>query len=60
MGASKMRKKGHSKGALIIGVLAIVFPVLIFGVLQVAVAAGFAYSDYAEFLNRYLIEKKRI
>ncbi|UCE35046.1 MAG: DUF547 domain-containing protein, partial [Deltaproteobacteria bacterium] len=60
MGASKMGKKGHSKGALIIGVLAIVFPVLIFGVLHAPVAADFAYSDYAEFLNRYVIEKKRI
>ena len=60
MGASKIGKKGHSKGALIIGGLAIVFPVLIFGVLHVAVSAGFAYSDYAEFLNSYVIEKKRI
>ena len=60
MAASNIGKKGYRKGAFITGVLAIVFPIMFFGILHVAVAASFDYSNYAEFLNRYVVEQKKI
>ena len=60
MAALKIGKKGYGKGAFITGLPLVVFPIIFFGMLHVAVAAGFDYSDYAEFLNRYVVEQKKI
>jgi hypothetical protein len=60
VGALKIGKKRYGKGTFVTRGLAIVFPIIFFGMLHVAVAAGFDYSDYAEFLNRYVVEQEKI
>jgi len=60
MAVLKIGKKGNRKGGFITGASVMVFLIIFFGILHVAVAARFDYSDYAEFLNRYVVEQRKI
>ena len=60
MAALKIGKKGNRKGGLITGASVMVFLIIFFGMLHVAVAARLDYSDYGKFLNRYVVEQKKI
>ena len=60
MAALKTGKKGTRKGGFITGASVMVFLIIFFGTLHVAVAARFDYSNYAEFLNRYVVEQRKI
>jgi hypothetical protein len=60
MAAIKIDRKGYGKGTFITGVLVIAFLIVFFGMLHSAVAARFDYSDFAEFLDRYVVEQKKI
>ena len=60
MTALKIGKKGNRKVGFRTRVPVMVFPIIFFGMLHVSVAASFDYSDYAEFLNRYVVEQRKI
>lgn len=60
MAALKIGKKGNRKGGFITCVSVMVFLIIFFGILHVAIAARFDYSDYAGFLNRYVVEQQKI